>query len=412
MKMKKLFILLILLILILLGFNIKSFAADNAPVLTADSAILIDNKTNKILYSKNENDKMYPASTTKILTAILVLENCDLNDVVTASYDAVMEVPDGYSTAEIQIGEQLTVEQLLQLLLVHSANDAANVLAEYVGGSISSFVSMMNTKVNELGLTNSHFTNTYGKHDENHYTTASDLACIMQYCIKNDDFRRIAGSASCAIPATNKHNPRLYTTTNELLIPNGRYYYSYLTAGKTGFTSPAKGCLVSSAYKDDLEFICVVLGCDYANSTARFTETKKLYEYGYSNFSNKNVVNSNDVVTTIEIPNASSETKNLNLLASESISALVNNSELETQVSPDITLNENIKAPIAEGTVLGTATYTFDGIEYKTDLLAANDVKGSKVFLYISYAVGGILILVLTYRIFFRNKKQRIKKQF
>ena len=178
--------------------------------INASSALLVDNKTNKILYSKNENKKMFPASTTKIVTAILVLENHSLDEKVTASYDAVMSIPSGYSTADIQIEEELTVEQLLELLLVHSANDAANVLAEYAGGSVSSFVSMMNTKANELGLSNTHFTNPYGLQDDNHYTTAHDLAIIMQYCLKNDAFRKIAGQASCAIPATNKSNPRKF----------------------------------------------------------------------------------------------------------------------------------------------------------------------------------------------------------
>ena len=192
--------------------------------INASSALLVDNKTNKILYSKNENKKMFPASTTKIVTAILVLENHSLDEKVTASYDAVMSIPSGYSTADIQIEEELTVEQLLELLLVHSANDAANVLAEYAGGSVSSFVSMMNTKANELGLSNTHFTNPYGLQDDNHYTTAHDLAIIMQYCLKNDDFRKIAGQASCAIPATNKSNPRKYDSTNELLIAGNSNY--------------------------------------------------------------------------------------------------------------------------------------------------------------------------------------------
>ena len=206
MKKNKIFIMPFLIILTLLNFSFV-FAAEEQleiPNITANSYIVIDNKTNKVLYNKNENKKMYPASTTKILTAIITLENCNLDDTVTASYDAVMSIPEGYSTANIQIGEKLTVEQLLEVLLVHSANDAANVLAEFVGGSIDSFVNMMNTKLNEIGANNSHFTNAYGLHDENHYTTAKDLAKIMQYCLKNETFRKISGQASCAISATSK----------------------------------------------------------------------------------------------------------------------------------------------------------------------------------------------------------------
>lgn len=259
MKIKKLIIIILTIIFLALNPCFVFASNTNTPNLTAKAAILIDNKTKKVLYSKNENEKMYPASTTKILTAIIVLENCNLDNIVTADYDEIISIPSGYSTANIQIGEQLTVEQLLQLLLICSANDAANVLAKYVGGSIDSFISIMNTKANELGLTNSHFTNAYGKPDNNHYTTAKDLATILEYCMKNDTFRKIAGSASCSIPSTNKSGIRSYSSTNELIIPQSTNYYKYLTVGKTGYTAQSKECLVSAAYKDGLELVAVVL---------------------------------------------------------------------------------------------------------------------------------------------------------
>ena len=262
-KMKKLSILIILLFVFLFPSFVSADTEDLE--LNSKAVFLMDNESNKVLYEKNANERMYPASTTKILTAILALENCKLDDVVTINYDAVISIPDGYSTANLQVGEQFTVEQLLQLLLVHSANDAANVLAYYVGGSLDSFVSMMNTKLSDLNLDNSHFTNTYGKHEENHYTTAHDLAILVQYCMKNEDFRKIAGSASCSIPATNKYGARSYTSTNEILIPESRNYYPYVIAGKTGFTTPAGECLVSMAYKDGLELIAVVLGGETVN---------------------------------------------------------------------------------------------------------------------------------------------------
>ena len=182
-KQFKIILLLFFLVLfILIPFSYVFSAEDVSKELglTADSYILLDNKTNKVLCNKNENEKMYPASTTKIVTALLTLENCNLDDTVTASYDAVMSIPEGYSSANIQIGEQLTVEQLLEVLLVHSANDAANILAEHVGGSIESFITMMNTRLNELGINNTHFTNSFGMHDENHYTTATDMKIIIQ----------------------------------------------------------------------------------------------------------------------------------------------------------------------------------------------------------------------------------------
>lgn len=385
---------------------IITFAYNSEPNVSSKAAILVDNKTNKVLYSKNENKKMYPASITKILTAIIAIENSNLDDIVTASYDSVMSIPDGYSTANIEIGEQFTVEQLLQLLLVHSANDAANVLAEHIGGSIDSFVSMMNTKLNELNIQNTHFTNTYGKHDENHYTTAHDLFVLMQYCLKNEQFRKIAGNASCAIPSTNKYKNRIYTSTNELLVPDNKNYYKYLTTGKTGYTSQAGECLVSSAYKDNLELICVVLG-----SSNRFLDTKSLYEYGYSNYFIKDIANENQVVTQIEVKNGTTDTKNLDLLLKEKISALTNISEQNIEITPKIILYDKISAPISEGQILGKVEYQIDDIKYTSDLIASHNVEKSKLLDYLLYTCFTLIILFLLYKfLFLKHKKDKIYK--
>ena len=397
---RKVLIVLTLTIFVLIG-NIGTFGTyvlanntNSGPDINAESALLIDNKTNKVLYSKDMNRKMFPASTTKILTAILVLENHSLDEKVTASYNAVMTIPSGYSTASIQIDEVLTVEQLLELLLVHSANDAANVLAEYTGGSIDSFVAMMNTKINELGLSDTHFTNPYGLQDNNHYTTAHDLAIIMQYCLKNDDFRKIAGQASCAIPSTNKSEPRKYSSTNELLIAGNSNYYPNLIAGKTGYTSEAGECLVSAAYNDNLELVGVIL-----NSNNRFKDTRSLYNYGYTNFSIKNIVNEKDIITNVEVKNATKDTKNLNLLVSEDIPVLANNSDDLSKIEPQITLNNDIKAPIEDGQVLGKVSYSVNGITYSTDLIAANNVEKSNFVLYCLYGLGILILILIIYKI-------------
>ena len=408
---RKIFILFFLIITVLFT-NLKIvYATDNdtnAPEITSGAAILIDNKTNRILYDKNASERMFPASTTKIMTAILVLENCELDETVTASYDALMHIPEGYVTAEIQGEEQFTVEQLLEMLLVHSANDAANVLAEYVGGSIESFVSMMNTKVNELELTDTHFTNPYGLQEDNHYTTAYDLAKIMQYCIQNDDFRRIAGSVSCSIPATNKSGVRSYTSTNQLVLPDSPNYYSYVTVGKTGFTTEAGRCLVSCAYRNDIELTCVILGGTLSSDgiSSRFIDSITLYEYGFNHFSLKNIANPGDIITSIEVTNATLSTKSLDLAFVNSIHALVNNSDLETNYIPEIELNENISAPIAEGDVLGKAIYTIDGISYESDIVATHNVESSQLFQLILQIAGLLIAVIITFTIFFTTKKK------
>ena len=408
---RKIFILFFLIITVLFT-NLKIvYATDNdtnAPEITSGAAILIDNKTNRILYDKNASERMFPASTTKIMTAILVLENCELDETVTASYDALMHIPEGYVTAEIQGEEQFTVEQLLEMLLVLSANDAANVLAEYVGGSIESFVSMMNTKANELELTDTHFTNPYGLQEDNHYTTAYDLAKIMQYCIQNDDFRRIAGSVSCSIPATNKSGVRSYTSTNQLVLPDSPNYYSYVTVGKTGFTTEAGRCLVSCAYRNDIELTCVILGGTLSSDgiSSRFIDSITLYEYGFNHFSLKNIANPGDIITSIEVTNATLSTKSLDLAFVNSIHALVNNSDLETNYIPEIELNENISAPIAEGDVLGKAIYTIDGISYESDIVATHNVESSQLFQLILQIAGLLIAVIITFTIFFTTKKK------
>ncbi len=395
----KIFKKLIFLVLSIIMFSSSCIVLANDNIdINASAALLIDNRTNKILYSKNENEKLFPASTTKIITAILVIENYSLDEKVTASYDAIMNIPQGYATANIQVGEELTIKQLLDMLLVHSANDAANVLAEYAGGSISSFVAMMNTKINELGLTSTHFTNPYGLQDDNHFSTAHDLAVMMQYCLKNNTFKQLSGQASCAIPATNKSAPRKYASTNELLIAGNINYSPYVISGKTGFTSKAGGCLVSMAYHNDLELISVIL-----NSNDRFGDTRKLYNYGYDNYSLKNIVNANDVITSIEIKNASNIPSKLDVLVSETVPVLAKNSDDLKNITPEIALNKNISAPITEGQTLGKVSYTVYGVTYTTDLIAASNIEANKISKYIFYIVGFLVLVLLTYRIFRKN---------
>lgn len=383
------------------------YASDDEPNLNSKAAFLIDNKTNKVLYSKNPDEKMFPASTTKIVTAILVLENCKLNDIVTATAEGLASIPEGYVTANISVDEQLTVEQLLELLLIHSANDAANVLAIHVGGTIANFVNMMNNKVYELNLSNTHFTNTYGLQDNNHYTTAHDLATIMQYCLQNSDFRRIAGSSSCSISETNKSGSRFFSSTNELLVPTSSYYYKYVTSGKTGFTTEAGECLVSSAYNNNLELVCVVLGGSVVdNVSTRFSESKILYEYGFNNFSFKNIANPGDLITQINVANGSYSTANLDLAFTDSINVLVNNNDLNTSYIPTINLNTNISAPISQGDILGTVTYNIDGINYSSNLIATHNVEKSKLLEFICIIIMSFVILLIILIIFFPKKSK------
>ncbi len=411
---------LTVIFIVIFIFNLSaSFAESDNMNISAESAVLIDSSSERILYSKNEATKMYPASTTKILTAILAIENCKLDDIVTVPYEAIASIPSGYSVAALQAGEQLTVEQLLKVMLVHSANDAANVLAYHVSGSLEVFASLMNQKVADLGLSNTHFTNPSGMQNENHYTTAYDLALIMKYCMKNSTFRTLSSLKSCTIPATNKYEERIFKTTNELLIYDNRdvqsnYYYKYAIAGKTGYTTEAKNCLVSVSNKDGFELICVVLASGiYGNNlSGKFLDTKALFDYGYSNYSIKKIRDSNAIATQITIPNATKETCDLDLLISDDITALVTDSNSNEEYSPEISLQDNLFAPIAQGQVVGKITYTIDGVEYSSNLVAAHNVEVSSSYVLAVQILLIVLILFLLYKLLFGNKKSKKNKKF
>lgn len=417
MRFKKLIIFIIEFILLFLLFSsCSSFASDTLTLdLSAESAILIDSSTGQILYSKNEKEQRYPASTTKILTAILAIENCCLDEKVTASYNAVMSIPSGYSNAEIRVGESLTVKELLEVFLVHSANEAGYILAEHVSGTVSDFADLMNAKASELGCNNTHFTNPSGLHDKNHYTTAYDLSIIAKYCMQNATFRSIVSMPSCTILATDKHEQRYFLNTNDMLNSKSKYYDEYVIGIKTGFTSQAKNCLISGYKKDGIELISVILGAPQNASnglSGKFTDTKTLFDYGMNNFSNKTIASKAQVITQVKIEHATADTQNLDLILENDITALVSNSKDLSSLESEIKLNENLSAPIAENTVLGTITYTIDGISYTENLVSSHSVKASTLFEIILKLIFAIIILFIVYELMYPKKKKKTRKKY
>lgn len=410
MNFKKLYILFLLFILITFGCasQVCGYSVSEQPAISSGSAVLIENSTSKVLFDKNMNSKLEPASITKIMTAILAIENCDLNDTVTVPYEAISNIPSGYSIVPLQTDEQITVDQLLRVLMVHSANDAANVLAFHIDGSISAFAERMNAKLSALGLHDSHFTNPSGQHDENHYSTAHDIALLLQYCMKNSTFKNYASLKSCRLSATNKSDERSFENTNPMLQPNSSYYYKPLVTTKTGFTSQAMFCLASFASYNDLDLICVILHSD--SSDIRFNETKSLFDFGFKNFAFKDIAKKGDVVTEITIPNATDETKTLKLVLSDSVNTLVDSSEVTDNYSPQITLKDIPSAPIAKDKVLGTATYIVNDKSYVVNLIASNDVtlSTSRTY-YLQVCLLVLVVVVLIILLFFWKTDKKIK---
>ena len=403
MKFKRLIIYILTLIIILAGANI-SFASEN---IHSESAILIDSTTGKTLYEKNSTEKMYPASTTKILTSIIAIEKGKLDDKTTVKRDAISVIPSGYSSAYLSEGEEITIKELLEVFLVHSANEAGNVLAEYISGSIDEFVKLMNQKASELGCENTHFVNTNGIHNENHYTTAKDLAIIARYCMQNQTFREIVSMKSCTIPKTNKSDKRFYKNTNDLINPSSPYYLIYCIGIKTGYTSQAKNCLISACNKDGLELIAVVLGAPNLpnRKSARYIDSITLYNYGYSNYKMKKIASKGDVVYNIDVNKGNKETKNLDLVLGDDVKSLVNIND--ENVTYSIDLESSIEAPISANSNLGTITYTVGDSTYSTKLLASHDVYKSDFTFIIGIILALILILILSIiLILIKNKKK------
>ena len=375
--------------------------------LASEGAILIESSTGKILYGKNENKKLYPASTTKILTAILAIENCKPTDKITASYEAVMSLPAGYSNAAIQVGETLEFQDLLDMFLIHSANEIGNIFAEHISGSIEEFAKLMNQKTAELGCKNTHFTNPSGIHDENHYSTAYDMALIAQYCMKNETFRNTVSKKSCTVESTDKYEKRYFKNTNDLLNTSSKYYYEYATGIKTGYTSQAKRCLIASSSKNNIELITVVLGAQSSTPDNRYLDTINLFEYGFSNYKFEQIATKNTVIEEVLVGNATKETQNLSLLLKDDISGLIPTNINSTNLKPTIELNNLIAAPIEKDAILGKITYNIDGTEYSSDLIASHNVEEFNPVTLLSQIGLALFILFIFGKLLFKKKKSK-----
>lgn len=410
-----------IILLIIITFCFTSIYAASDEISTySPICLLMESKTGKVIYEKNGYEKAYPASTTKIMTAILALENCNLTDIATASYEALYTVPVGYSNANIQLGEELTINQLLHVLLIHSANEAANILAEHIAGSIDSFATMMNSKATELGCLNTHFVNANGIQNENHYSTAYDLALIGRYAMQNETFREIVSTTIYTLPATNKYptNDRVFANTNELIKKNnsdkvGNYYYQYATGAKTGYTDTAKNCIVATAKKDDVEYIVVILGAENTENglSARYLDCKVLFEYAFENYTVKTLNQAGSILKTTKISNGNNSTKNLKVVVQDEISAVIKSDCNISNITPTVEIRTDLEAPISSNTVIGKITYNIDGTEYTSNLLAGSDVIESNTFNTILIIVSIIIVLYLLVKLLGSNDKKKKKRK-
>lgn len=269
------------------------------PAIEAAAATVMDMDTGTFLYSKNATEKMYPASITKIMTTLLLVENCDLDDEITFS-EIVYDLEEGSSHQGIQPGEKMTLRDAAYGIMLESANDISNGVAEYMGGSISGFADMMNARAAEIGCVNTHFSNPHGLYSDDHYTCAYDMALIAKTAYQNPTFREIATTRYHTIPETNLVEEERYLMNHhKMMHEDSEYYWQYVAGGKNGFTSQCLNTLVTYAQKDGRSLVSVILRVNGAGKA--YDETRTILGYGFDNFSTVNYKRNNSSRTFYDI---------------------------------------------------------------------------------------------------------------
>ncbi len=385
MKIKRIFAALLSGLLLLIEISGTSTTSVQAAVtwpsgpnpkkLSCDSAIVMEVSTGLILYKKNIHKKHYPASITKIMTAMLALENSSLSETVKFSSDAVYGIEAGSSTIYSEVDERMSMEQCLYAIMLESANEVCLAIGEHVAGSSEKFVDMMNERVAELGLKNTHFNNPNGLPDTKHYTSAYDMSVIARQAIQNSTFRKICGTKRYTCAKTNKHKTtRLWLNHHSMLSGANypQYIYKYCTGGKTGYTQAAGSTLVTYAEKDGMQLVCVIMksGSPKRGEPNEYTDTTTLLNFGFEKYKKYNIadakidVNSNLFNNYGSFFNAEESPVHL---ASESSVILPKNAKL-SNAKQKITYN---KTTIKDGiNTIGKVTYTYGGkVVGSTDII-------------------------------------------
>jgi len=407
----------------------------------AKAALLADPETGEILYARNIHERLSPASLTKVMTTLLVLEAVDdgrlsMDMVLTASQEAIELVPPDGSSAGIKIGEEMTVEDLLYCVMLVSANEGCNILAEAVSGSVDAFVEDMNERAAAIGCEDTHFVNTNGMPDVNHYTTAWDLYRITLEAREHPDFMPLAGAIYHEVPATNLSDARKLYTTNYLISTYRTDYYRYPGADgiKTGSTSDAGYCLIASAVKSGRSLLSVVLGAerikeeDGTTITKSFTETKKLFDWGFDTFSRQVILGKGESIAEVPVT-LSQEVNYVKVHPAREVERLIpNDMDPAVDIQRECTfVSESVEAPIQRGQVLGTITLRYGDTVYDTvNLLADSDVSASRLLVFqrdvmlflqkpaVRYSAAGavgLVVMIAVLRLFFRSKRRKPKSR-
>lgn len=439
MKKKLSVISALIMVIVILAISVVPVGAVKNSIdfkTKTDILYLVNMDTDTVVYSQNADKKCYPASTTKIMTYIVVTEkvkNLENTKVLIKQdiLDQLLGTGSSLSGLENYVDEELSVYQLLNCMMVSSGNDAALVLADYLGeGDVSAFVKLMNQKAKELGCKNTNFVNPHGLHDKKQYTTAEDLLKITQYAMTTPYFTDVTNTVEYYIDGDSEEP---LTTTNLMLDSDYEdYYYEYAKGIKTGTTDEAGRCLVSTALKDNVSYMCIAMNAPCYDKDGNELETnyamlesKKLYEWAYKNVTMRTVLGKDDNVASIKVK-YSENTDVVNLVPEYSYATMLTKDIKDSDIKITAQCQEEIDAPVTKGTILGTATVSYKGEQLtKVNLIAAENVEKSE-FLYfkavalniltskmfiiaISVIVGLFVLYVVLVNVFAVKRKKRSK---
>ncbi len=440
--MKKAIIFFCCILVIVAGVISPASASYNGEIqLDAEIAMLVSLDNGTVIFDKNAEQRTAPASLTKIITAIVAIENCDdlENTIITASYEAIHSLDGtGSSMVGIKPGEQISMLNLLYCMMIHSANESANIIAEYIGGgSIPRFVELMNTFVQKLGCKDTHFVNAHGLDEEGHYTTAADLAKIIQYALRLPVFEKITNTVRFTLPKSNLREEQTLLSTNGLIIPSNAYYYEGAKGIKTGTTTNAGRCVASVASRDGYRYLGIVMRAPYKDSAGNiladqtgsaFTNCRKMFDWAFDNLRLETVADPAQVVSEVAV-NLSFQRDYVRLLPKGEVRALVPQGldASGVMIEPDDSMPESIDAPVKEGEVIGTANILYAGQVIGTVELVAEESARRSLILYVGnllkeglqstvgkLIIAAVVLVILFYVVVnvlyhYKKKKKRIR---
>ncbi len=389
--MRKLSVAVIFTVLICLFAPFFSVYAEYTPPfeVSAEAVYMVNLDTDTVVYQKNANKKMYPASLTKIMTTILAYENTtDLDNTMVKCGATVWDEFMGMNVSHAGIipGEERSMRDLIYCMMLPSANEAASIVASYIGGSRSDFVAMMNEKAQELGAVSTHFVNPHGLHDDEHYTTAQDMYLITKYAMQIPGFMDVAATPTYTLVASNKRGTQYINTTNRMQVQGSDVYYPYIRGIKTGTTDEAGRCFISTATKDGYTYLIVLLGAPINDAQGNryeenkaFADTKQLYQWAFDSFEVKELLNNEQPIT--EVPLKLNWDKDyLHLRPETGFTALVPKSVGEGDVIHRFNVPSFVNAPVKKGDVIGTVELMVMGARVgSVNLLAEESAERSDI---------------------------------